>query len=220
MRRSALLAGAGCRVRGGAVRPGAIAFAGVQHRAVAVQDGDPESGEVDDALAGELRGDQLRRVAAVERELERCQRGDRRGRVLRLWLDHPRDQLRGDPGAVVGVGERARVRLLRAAHEQKAADPGDHERGEDDPTRQQAAGKAASQAEPADEQAAAPPTGTHGSSLLGERRRRMGDRSQSGNGPVTNDLECTRNRAFSEGPRPVRLGHALSPPPALASRHG
>ena len=126
----------------------------------------------------------------------------------------------GDPRSVVRVGQRPGVGLLRAAHQQEATDAGDHERGEDDPAGQQPAGEAGSQAEPADEEAAARPTRSHGSSLLGERRRRMGDRSQSGNGPVTNDLGGNEDRAFPRGPGTVRLRHALSEPQAFGVRHG
>src|SRR5579864_744845 len=115
------------------------------------------------------------------------ERSDRRRRVLCLRLGHAQDELRGDTRAVVRVGERARVRLLRATQQQEPADAGDQERGEDDPAGEKATGEARSQAEAAEEEAAARPTRAHGSSLLGEARRRMGERSQSGNGPVTKD---------------------------------
>jgi hypothetical protein len=48
----------------------------------------------------------------------------------------------------------------------------------------------------------------------------MGDRSQSGNGPVTNDLGGNEDRAFPRAPGTVRLRNALSEPQAFGVRHG
>src|ERR1700694_6066298 len=46
-----------------------------------------------------------------------------------------------------------------------------------------------------------------------------GDRSQSGNGPVTNDLGGRADRALAGGSGPVGLSHAISPPQASEVRH-
>ena len=48
----------------------------------------------------------------------------------------------------------------------------------------------------------------------------MGDRSQSGNGVVTNDLGRPRDRAFRNALGTVRLRHALSAAEAHENRHG
>jgi hypothetical protein len=48
----------------------------------------------------------------------------------------------------------------------------------------------------------------------------MGDRSQSGNGAVTNDLGRPEDRAFPTGLGPVRLRNALSPPETFTVRPG
>ena len=46
-----------------------------------------------------------------------------------------------------------------------------------------------------------------------------GDRSQSGNSPVTNDLGGRADRALAGGLGPVGLSHAISPPQASEVRH-